>query len=147
MTEKRYIVQQHIGCEKCKHAVENADKQKNVQLLLAQSVGRKVGTPSDFFKELCDMLVYVNIPLKKINNPKLKNFLECHIGRSILDESTLRKNYIPVCYNETMARIRDNVRGKKIFVSIDESIDANVILGTLELDGSGKIFLLTSEIV
>ena len=99
------------------------------------------------------MLVSVNIPLKKINNPKFKNFLERHMGRSLPDESTLRKHYIPVCYNETMARIRDEVRGKKIFVSIDETSDAegryvaNVIVGTLELDGPGKTFLLTSEIL
>ena len=70
------------------------------------------------------MLVSVNIPLKKINNRKFKNFLERHMGRSLPDELTLRKHYIPVCYNKTMARIRGEVRGKKIFVSIDETSDA-----------------------
>ena len=70
------------------------------------------------------MLVSVNIPLKKINNHKLKSFLERYIGRPIPDESTLRKKYIPLCYNETMARIRGSVREKKIFFSIDETSDA-----------------------
>lgn len=107
--ERRFTVQQHIGREKHKRAVENADKKKTSQLLIAQSVGVKASTSSDFFKELCDVLVSVNIPLKKINNPKFKNFLERHMGRSLPDESTLRKHYIPVCYNETMARIRDEV--------------------------------------
>jgi hypothetical protein len=49
--------------------------------------------------------------------------------------------------------IRNKVHGKKIFVSIDETCDtearyvANVIIGTLEIDGPGEVFLLTSEVL
>ena len=37
--ERRFTVQQHIGRKKQKRAVENADKKKTSQLLIAQSVG------------------------------------------------------------------------------------------------------------
>ena len=47
--ERRFTVQQHIGREKHKRAVENADKKKTSQLLIAQSVGVKASTSSNFF--------------------------------------------------------------------------------------------------
>jgi len=49
--------------------------------------------------------------------------------------------------------IRKSIIGKKIWVSIDETTDvegrfiANVIVGTLLVDGPGEIFLLTSEVL
>jgi len=52
-----------------------------------------------------------------------------------------------------MKIIRNYVTGKKIWVSIHESTDtsgrliANVVIGTLEFDQPGKIFLLTTEIL
>lgn len=57
------------------------------------------------------------------------------------------------CYNETMHSIRKHISDKKIWVSIDETIDvegrfiANVIVGTLLIDGPGEIFLLTTEVL
>jgi len=50
-----------------------------------------------------------------------------------------------------MNKIRSYVTDKKIWVSIDETTDcegryiAHVVVGTLEKNESGKIFLLTSE--
>lgn len=87
-----------------------------------------------------------------MNNNKFKSFLELHIRRPIPDESTLRKNYLSQCYDNTIKMIRRKVQGKKIFVSIDETSDvenryvANVVIGTLEIDGPGEVFLLTSEV-
>jgi len=51
-------------------------------------------------------------------------------------------------YEETLVKIRSFIFGKKIWVSIDETTDsagryiANVIVGTLELNGPGHVFLL-----
>jgi len=104
--EKRFTVQQHIGREKHKRAVEHSNKQKKAQLLLSQSIAKKVDTSSEFCKELCDVLVSANIPLSKINNPELKRFLEHHMRRSLPEESTLGKNYIPLCYDKTMQNIK-----------------------------------------
>ena len=52
-----------------------------------------------------------------------------------------------------MRRIRKNLEGKKIFVAIDKTSDvddhyvANVIVGTLEVNNPGQIFLLTTEVL
>ena len=106
---------------------------------------------SDFHKNFCEALVSANIPFSALNNAKLKSFLELHFGRPIPDESTLRKNYLSKCYDDTVSKIRGQVHGKQIFVSIDETTDvehcyvANVI-GTLEINGL-EVFLLTSEVL
>ena len=46
-------------------------------------------------------------------------------GRSIPDESALRKNYIS--YGNTLKRIRAKVHGNKIFIPIDESYDLELM--------------------
>ena len=52
-----------------------------------------------------------------------------------------------------MNNIRKHISDKKIWVSIDETTDvegrfiANVIVGTLLIDGPGEIFLLTTEVL
>jgi len=80
--------------------------------------------------------------------------LEKYTGKEIPTvTTTLRKTYVNDCYDDTMKIIRNYVTSKKIWVSIDESTDtsgrfiANVVIGTLEFDQSGKIFLLTTEIL
>ena len=99
------------------------------------------------------MFVSVNIPLGKLNNTKLHDFLERHTDHAIPDESTLRKNYLIKCYEDTLNRILECVNGKKIYVSIDETTDsegryvANVVIGTLETNSPGQIFLLTLEVL
>jgi hypothetical protein len=46
---------------------------------------------SQFFKELCNTLIFSNIPLHKIQNKNFKSFLEKYTKKLIPDESTLRK--------------------------------------------------------
>ena len=153
--ERRFTVQQHVSRDKHIRAVQLASKKKSTQLLLQQSVGlsAKENKWSDFHRDFCEALVSANIPFWKVNNNKFKSFLELHIGRPIPDESTLRKNYLSQCYDNTIKMIRRKVQGKKIFVSIDETSDvenryvANVVIGTLEIDGPGEVFLLTSEVI
>jgi hypothetical protein len=51
-----------------------------------------------FAEELCDALVGANIPFYKLKNPSFNNFLAKYCRRNIPDESTIRKNYLKVCY-------------------------------------------------
>ncbi|KAL4119186.1 hypothetical protein QTP88_012031 [Uroleucon formosanum] len=76
-----------------------------------------------------------------------------YIKVDIPNESTLRKNYVELCYNNTMQKIRDYIENKKIWVNMDEITDVegryvvNVIIGTLELENDGKIFLLHTDVL
>ena len=147
------MVQQPIGRDKHIRAVQISNKKKPVQMLLQQCSSGGGNKSSDFFKVLCDSLASANIPFWALNNGKLKHFLEVNCGRSIPDESTLRKNYLSQCYNNILEMIKNKVHGKKIFVSIDETCDtearyvANVIIGTLEIDETGEVYLFASEVL
>jgi len=76
-----------------------------------------------------------DIPLTKLKNPIFKMFLEKYTGQAVPEESTLRKNYVEVIYNETLSKIRDIIGNGPIWVSVDETTDvdgryiANCIVG------------------
>lgn len=97
------------------------------------------------------MMASANIPFSKLNNPCFRGFLEKYTTCNIPDESTLRKLYLPRCYDDKLNKIKQSVQGNKIWVSIDESTDVegryigNVIVGVLSPDSAGQKFLLTSE--
>lgn len=151
--ERKFTVVQHVGREKHIRAVQLASKKNLHNSYCKKQYSRRVINRQIFKKNFCEALVSANIPFWTLNNTKLKSFLELHFGRPIPDESTMRKNYLSQCYDDTISKIRGRVHGKKIFVSIDETNDvehryvANVVIGTLEIDGPGEVFLLTSEVL
>lgn len=64
------------------------------------------------------------------------------------NESTIRINYVSQCYENTTIKIRQYTQNENIWICIDETTDvANVIIGTLEIDKSGKVFLLNSDVL
>jgi len=152
-SEKRFNVTQHINTDKHKNSVKRKEKNQNalklgkVQQLVSNS------KKSSFNKDLCFVMLSANIPLNKLGNVQLKQFLEKYTGKQIPAITTLRKGYVDDIYSETINKIRNAVTGKKIWVSIDKTTDslgryiANVVIGTLETDGPGQTFLLNSEVL
>lgn len=67
--------------------------------------------------------VSADIPLWKLTNPVLREFLEASTGKPIPDESTIRKNYVQGIYEDTMQEIRSQIKDGPIWVSIDETTD------------------------
>jgi hypothetical protein len=80
--------------------------------------------------------VSTNILFWALNKQKLKNCLKVNCGRSIPDESTLRRKPVSKFCDNILEMIRNKVHGKKIFVSDDETCDmeahymAHIIIGT-----------------
>ena len=109
------------------------------------------GKLSQFNLDLALALTSADIPFFKLENPELRTFLEKYCTKqSIPHESTLRKRYLSICYNQTMKNIADEVKGKKIWVSVDETTDVmgrmigNVVIGILSAEEAGKTYLLNS---
>jgi hypothetical protein len=56
-------------------------------------------------------------------------------------------------YYDTLNKIRDHMKGNKIWISIDETTDVNgtyvvnVVIRTLQTDQPGKVYLLNTEIL
>jgi len=101
-------------------------------------ISKEDGHVDEFSLELCQALVSSNIPLNKVNNPNLRNFLEKYCNRPIPTRTTLSKNYVGECYNKTMAEIKEEFVGKFFWASVDETTDrcgrcvANLIVGVLD---------------
>jgi hypothetical protein len=112
-----------------------------------------LGSASEFSKDLCKMMVSSNIPLHKVEAASFRKFLEKYTTHPIPTESTLRKNCLASCYEDTINKIRSSVGKNKIWVSIDETSDvdgrfvANVVAGTLKHGEPGEIFLLACEVL
>jgi len=103
-----------------------------------------------FYTDLCRAFIRADILIFKLKNPALKDFLEQYTGKTIPEESTIRKKYVNVIYEETLTSIRQNIQDVPIWVSIDESTDAdgryvgNVVVGKLSSEPCNS-FLLNCE--
>ncbi|KAI1694692.1 hypothetical protein DdX_19973 [Ditylenchus destructor] len=103
---------QHNESDKQSENFERFQKTATRQQFLAFSQTENV---DPFSKDLCNALVGANIPFYK---------------------STLRKNYLKVCYEETMERIKQDIGESFVWVSVDETTDtlgrfvANLLVGS-----------------
>lgn len=104
-----------------------------------------------FNVDLCEALVAANIPWTKIGNPVLKQFLQKYCNRNVPSESTLRKNYLRPLYEQTLARIREELGDSCIWISVDETTDvkgrfvAHFLAGKLAAHEKTRAFLVCSK--
>lgn len=111
----------------------------------------KADSSSTFNHDLCEAFLAANIPLFKVNHPVLKMFLETYTPHRVPDESTLRKNYVPVLCNETIEEIRTKVRDSFVYIIVDETTDTrgsyvvHLLLGILRADQAGDPYLIASK--
>ncbi|KAJ4435952.1 hypothetical protein ANN_18575 [Periplaneta americana] len=114
---QKFLVQQHITTSK--HQANKQLNSKQRQLFLTQPTTSNVR--SEFNIDLCRSLISADIPLYKLKNKVFREFLEKYTQHTIPDESTLRKTYAPSIYDETIQKIRDEIKDSSIWVSIDET--------------------------
>ncbi|KAJ4447122.1 hypothetical protein ANN_09122 [Periplaneta americana] len=140
---QKFLVQQHITTSK--HQANKQLNSKQRQLFLTQPTTSNVR--SEFNIDLCRSLISADIPLYKLKNKVFREFLEKYTQHTIPDESTLRKTYAPSIYDETIQKIRDEIKDSSIWVSIDETPDkegrlvGNVVIGLLSEQYSERILL------
>lgn len=125
-SDKKFQVVQHLNTAKHKQnaARKSALRQKFVSTSFREQVDVPGGSRDSFGKELCSAFISANIPLWKVNNTKLKTFLEKHTNKRVPDESTLRKTCVTECFNEVITDIREALKNENIWISIDETTDA-----------------------
>lgn len=107
----------------------------------------------DFAEELCLALISADIPFFKLKNPVFNEFLSKYTNRNILDESTLRKNYLDICYQKTMQKLLEVIGDSYVYLVVDETTDirgnfvANLLIGKLSSCEAGYPFLLASKVL
>lgn len=96
---------------------------------------------------LCCALRIADIPLSKMENTKFNNFLQKYTSmdhRKIPSSSVLRQKYMPAIYEDALNVLREKAAGKKLWVSLDETIDAdqrnifNFAFGIMGEEGEDK---------
>lgn len=133
-----------------KHKQNKERQNKFKQQFLTSSPSTSSDNSSTFYTDLSRAFIRADIPIFKLKNPALKDFLEQYTGKTIPEESTIRKKYVNIIYEETLTSIRQNIQDGPIWVSIDESTDAdgryvgNVIVGKLSSEPYNS-FLLNCE--
>ena len=84
-----------------------------------------------FSLDLSKAFLDADIPLSKINNPSMKEFLHLYIGKESPDESNLRKAYVNPLYEDTLIKIISESNDNYIWISIGETTYANKLLQKL----------------
>ena len=151
-SEKRFQVLQHINTSKHKELVikkretENKPKQKQ----LAECLGSRL---TQFSSDLCEVFIACDIPLFKLNNPTLRNFLQKYTNEHVPDESTLRETYVSQCYKRVISNIQNTLRNQFVWISVDETTDcegryiANFIVGALCKENPTTPYLLNVAVL
>ena len=130
--KKKFQLTQHFSS-----GSHQASRVRNSKQRLISHTFTEVDTHKTFCKDLCVAFISSNIPIKKLNNPTLKKFLTKYMKMSILDESTIRKNYLNSCYEDTISSIQNLVKNSLIYVIVDETTDllgryvANCLIGKI----------------
>ncbi|PNF20259.1 hypothetical protein B7P43_G15454 [Cryptotermes secundus] len=144
--EKRFQVLQHLNTNIHKENIKiKSTKSAPVQKLLSEFSNNIF---SQFSFDLCEAFLAADIPLWKLTNPTLRNFIEKYTQCKVPDESTVRKNYVKQCYDLTIESIRDKIQDNFVWVSIDETQDcegrfvANCIVESLNKNEQNTPYLL-----
>ena len=130
-------LKQHLESEK--HRKNLGLKRSLVQSRLEFQDPKKqcISRQEQVNQDLCNAFLAANIPLNKLNYPVLKDCLEKNIGLAIAGVDTFRQKYVPKSYEIAMEHIKEDLDGKNVWMSIDETTDsvgrkvANVIVGEL----------------
>lgn len=141
--KKKYSVTRHLGSVQHKKNISSSDD--------AASISLELQNESSFSSDLCKAFIDAGIPLFKIQNNSLRSFLEKYTNQNVPCESTLRKYYVDRHYNAKINEMRNALCDKKIWVSVDETVDptgrqiANVIFGSMNDGDANKTYLVTCE--
>lgn len=100
-------MEQHIQTRKHQNSAKKFLNQSQRQSLLSETV--EAPPIKTFNSDLCRAFVSALIPWNKLKNPDLEGFLQKYTGKTIPDESTLRKNYLPNIYNSVGSSVLNSI--------------------------------------
>lgn len=131
-------VTQHIKTGKHMANVQRKSKtgQKKNQTLLTNLPSESTSS-SEFSMDLSRTFLKANIALHKMRNPYMVEFLEKYTKFAAPSEATLRRNCVPKLFDECIEKMKKIAAGNHLWVSIDESTDAeqrciaNFVFGVL----------------
>jgi hypothetical protein len=146
--DQKSQVKHHIESGIHMKSIKNwKSKQKNAQELI-------VNDKQEFNRDLCQLLVSLNIPLEISGNNHFRQWISKYTQYSAPDPNALRINHIKQVYDKFIEEVRQQLEGQYIWISIDETKDwldryvCIVIVGSLNSRQElCKRFVLNMEIM
>jgi len=126
------------------------NKRNPVQMLIPETTSA-MASRNEFLTDMCYALVATNIPFNKLQSTPFKNFLQKYVNQNIPDESTLRKNYLKICFESTLTKIREKLTNNFIYIMVDETTDSrglyicSLIVGILHPEIMPTSFLISCK--
>jgi hypothetical protein len=107
---------------------------------------------NEFFKDICNWMVSAKNPWFKLKMPKFWSFLEKYCKQHIPYQSTLRKHYLPTCYEGTLENIKGNIGDAFIWVAVDKTDSmgcfiTNLVAGKLDIEVPSNPHLICSKVL
>ena len=80
-------------------------------------------TQKQFNSDLCALMVSLNIPIKKVNDVKFKEFFNKYTNFRTPSDTTLKTECLRESYDKTISGIKGELKDEYIWVSVDETRD------------------------
>jgi len=131
-------VQTHINS--VGHKKKSAAKQSGCQQFIGAAFAASCVVDSqnaEFRADLCAAFISAGIPLFKLQNPLFRSFIQKYTGKTVPDESSIRKTYVTPVYDATIKKIKDTIGDSCVYFVLDETTDVkgryvlNVLIGAL----------------
>lgn len=148
-TDRKFLAKQHLNTEKHARHVRLSEKGegKKQMCLFGQTSTALSGTINEFNRDLAKAFAAANIPMEKVSNPILYQFLEKYTKRVIPVPSTLRR-HIEIESVNVFKNIKSLICKQNIYLTVDETKDVCgravcvILVGILDGKTNSKPFLL-----
>ena len=144
---RKSVLDQHANCTRHKNNLklyENGEKATQRLLTLTPTSNNHDTT---FNQDLVKALVSANIPLYKLQNEEMKDFLEKYTKKTIPSSASLTTRMEEES-KAMLGKIKEKLVGKFLFISMDETTDSLgrpicvVLAGPLDGDFLGRPYLI-----
>ena len=136
-----------------KRHVESSKHKRNMEFLTGRKAREDPNNAShvsadQLGRKLCEAFVTADIPLRKLDIPELRAFLEENIGVSMPSTSLVRKKYIPATYDEAVEKMKEELTGHPLWIGGDETTDIcgryvlHIMLGKLSMSDFDAPYLV-----
>lgn len=104
---RKSILDTHV--KSSAHNAYKSKKQKQTQI--HDALADQTMENSDIGLALVEAFLAANIPLHKLSNPLLKNFLETYLPCKLVSITTMRNKYIDRLYETLLSTVKERIRG------------------------------------
>lgn len=127
-TITKYTLENHIKTQVHENLVKRREQQQRQIdsdgfVLSSETDIGKALSQSTFMHDVTKAFITADIPLNKMNSHALRQLFEKYTKFNLPSESMARQFIMPKIYDQTIESTKQQLAGKKIWVSIDETRD------------------------